>query len=134
MRQRNVIALLLFVIYLGVVAWCCFGHFDDMPSVQKEIMGIPTDKLVHFAMFFPFPILGFLTFQSLSNGRIKPLLLVCVVLLAGLAVAAATEIGQSMTEYRSGDPMDFLADALSLTTASLAVLVVHLLRKNKKRT
>ncbi|MBQ8061516.1 MAG: VanZ family protein [Bacteroidales bacterium] len=125
MKKRNIIGLVLLLAYLGAVAWCCFGHFDNLPSVQKEFFGIPTDKIVHFIMFLPFPILSFWTFDYLAGKTWKVILLVFVLFLIGVLLAAGTEIGQSFTSYRSSDPRDFAADLLALAVSSIAVLVIY---------
>ena len=54
MSKRDRIFFVLFLAYLGLVVWCCFGNFGSMPNVQREMFGIPTDKVVHFVMFLPF--------------------------------------------------------------------------------
>ena len=126
MRKKNVIWFVLFLIYLGFVAWCCFGQFDNMPNVTKEFMGIQVDKIVHFIMFLPFP---FLCFRSFSFPVAKPwqvFLSMTVIFLIGCIIAAGTEIGQSFTAHRSAEPMDFLADALALAACSVASLILHL--------
>ena len=53
-----------FYLYLIAIAVLCFGKFSDLPSVSNTILGIPTDKVVHFVMFFPFPILAFLAYDT----------------------------------------------------------------------
>ena len=63
MKKSNKIFLALFAIYLVLVAYCCFWNFDSLPAVDRTMFGIPTDKLVHFLMFFPFPILCDLAFE-----------------------------------------------------------------------
>lgn len=108
-----------FYLYLIAIAVLCFGKFSSLPSVSNTILGIPTDKVVHFLMFFPFPILAFLAYDRFT-GTVKSVIIFAVVtLLAGCLIAAGTEIGQAyLTEYRSGDPTDFLADFLALLTGS----------------
>ena len=46
---------------------------------------------------------------------------------------AGTEIGQSFTTYRSGDPMDFLADFTALASTSVITLLAELLIFKNKR-
>lgn len=68
MRKRNILTLALLVVYLGMVGWCCFGHFSDLPDIgQDNLFGIPMDKVVHFLMFFPFPILCYLAFSGMTG-------------------------------------------------------------------
>ena len=131
MKTRNIISLILFLLYLGFVAWCCFGHFDNLPNVGREIFGFPTDKVVHFLMFFPFAFLCFASFDFLAGKRWQSLLLLVAVAALGLLVAVATEAGQSLTTYRSGDPRDFAADAIALAAAAFIIIIIILLRKPK---
>ncbi len=131
MKKRNIISFILFLLYLGFVAWCCFGHFDSLPNISRSILGFPTDKVVHFVMFFPFAFLCFASFDFLAGKKWKALLLMAAVFVIGLLVATATEAGQSLTTYRSADPLDFKADALALGLASLIIAVIILARKTK---
>lgn len=123
---------LLFFLYIAGVLYLCFGHFDNTPSVPLSLWGIPTDKLVHFAMFFPFPILAFLAFDPLTNTIPQTLLYVGITFLVGLLVAVGTELGQAnLTDYRSGDPLDLVADTIGLSVSSL-ITAVWDIRKQKK--
>ena len=130
MSKRDRIFLVLFLAYLGLVVWCCFGNFGSMPNVQREMFGIPTDKVVHFVMFLPFVFLAYMSFASLPKRRSQSVLLALAALGSGALMAVATEIGQSFTTYRSGDSWDFVADARGLL---LAFAVVLLLIVTKKR-
>ena len=109
-----------FYLYLAAVAVLCFGNFQSLPSVSSTILGIPTDKIVHFCMFFPFPILAFLAYDKFTGTRKNVVIFALITFAVGCTVAAATEIGQALlTDYRSGDPTDFLADFLALLSSSL---------------
>ncbi|MBO4466649.1 MAG: VanZ family protein [Bacteroidales bacterium] len=116
-----------FYLYLIAIAVLCFGKFSDLPSVSNTILGIPTDKVVHFVMFFPFPILAFLAYDKFTGTVKSVLIFALVTFLAGCLIAAGTEIGQAyLTEYRSGDPTDFLADFLALLTGSIIATWIDL--------
>ena len=132
MGKRNVVSLVLFVIYLAAVIWCCFGHFDDLPDVDKSLFGIPTDKIVHFIMFLPFPVLCFKSFSFLAGKQWRAILTIIVIFILGCLLAAGTEIGQSFTKYRSGDPLDFISDVAALVVSSIATLAVWLYTRNNK--
>ncbi len=137
MKKRNILTLSLFIIYLGAVAYCCFGHFSELPDMGKDtLFGIPTDKVVHFLMFFPFPILCFLTFTGRTQKPLHTMLIVGCVFTIGCVIAAATEIGQSFTDYRSGDILDFAADATALAVSSIMVMFIdlHIIKKHNKQT
>ena len=129
MGRRDILFLILFIIYLGLVAWCCFGHFESMPEVRRYILGIPTDKVVHFAMFLPFVILGYPACDFLATGHRRGIIILVLVFLAGLLVALATEKGQSLTSYRSGDPLDLAADVTGLATGAVIVIATLLIKK-----
>ena len=108
----------LFFLYIALLLFLCFGQFQNMHSVPRTILGIPSDKVVHFCMFFPFPILAFLAFDTF---------------VVGILLALGTEWGQAhLTRYRSGDTRDFLADSLALVLGTLIVLFWDI-RKQKKK-
>ena len=54
-----------------------------------------------------------------------------IAFLAGCAFAAATEWVQTWLSYRSGDPVDFGADALALLLSSAIVLIIVLAKHRK---
>ncbi|MBP5676263.1 MAG: VanZ family protein [Bacteroidales bacterium] len=116
-----------FYVYLVAVAVLCFGSFNSLPEVSKTILGIPTDKVVHFCMFLPFPILAFLAYDKYTGNRPQVLIFALVTFLVGCLLAVATELGQAyLTDYRSGDPRDFLADFLALLTGSAVATFIDL--------
>lgn len=132
MRKRNIFAPLL-IIYLGAVVYLCFGHFNDLPQIgQDSLWGIQMDKVVHFLMFFPFPILCHAAFRPQGKKGWRTVVTVFIIFVTGCALAAGTELGQSLTDYRSGDPMDFLADLAALTGASIVTVLAELLTLNGK--
>ena len=117
------------VLYLAALAYLCFGHFDSLPHVKPYFLGFPIDKVVHFLMFFPFPLLLFAAFDRLTTKPWHSLLFAVLTFLLGCLIAAGTELGQSMTIYRTGDPWDFKADALALAISSVIVLMIDLLKQ-----
>ena len=129
--KNNLIFKILLILHLATVAWLCFGHFDNVSDVPKAFWGIPTDKIVHFLMFFPFPVLCYLAFDRFTTKWWHSLLFAGGVFLTGCLIAAATEIGQGQTSYRSGDITDFCADGLALLLSSLAVLVIDLWKQRR---
>ena len=108
MSRGNKIAFqIIFWLYVAGVLFLCFGHFDNTPSIPTSFLGIPTDKIAHFTMFFPFPILAFFAFDRFTETVKSTLLFVGITFIVGLLLAFATEWGQAhLTEYRSGDPLD----------------------------
>ena len=122
----------LFFLYLAAVLVLCFGQFDSAPSVPMTILGIPSDKVVHFFMFFPFPILAFLAFDKYTETPKSTFLFTGVTYAVGLLLAVGTEWGQAhLTTWRSGDPWDLLSDVLALVLSSLIVTFWDI-RKQRK--
>ena len=131
MKGKRLIARILFFLYLAAVLVLCFGQFKDVPSVPWTLLGIPSDKLVHFCMFFPFPILAFLAFDKYTHTPRSTFLFSGITFLVGVVLAFGTEWGQAhLTTYRSGDPLDWVADVSALFISTLIVIIWDL-RKQK---
>lgn len=112
-----------FIVYLLAVLYLCFGKFENTPDIAWSFLGIPSDKLVHFCMFFPYPILAFLAFDRFTDTPKSTFLFSGITWVLGLLLAVATEWGQAhLTDYRSGDPWDLLADALAITLSTILVI------------
>ena len=132
MDRKKLILRILFYLYLAAVLFLCFGHFESTPDVPKSLLGIPADKLVHFCMFFPFPILAFLAFDKYTETPKSTFLFSGITWVTGLLLAYATEWGQAhMTTWRSGDPLDLLADGIAITLATVVVIIWDLSKQNK---
>ena len=132
MDRKKLILRILFYLYLAAVLFLCFGHFESTPDVPKSLMGIPADKLVHFCMFFPFPILAFLAFDKYTETPRATFLYSGLTWVLGMLLALGTEWGQAhLTTWRSGDPMDLLADGLSITISTLIVIIWDLSKQKK---
>lgn len=129
----RIIFPLMFICYICAVGFLCFGHFEDMPDVATTIFGIPTDKVVHFSMFFPFPLLAYATFGRKTKGRWNSILFILAIFLAGCILGIATELGQGLTDYRSCDINDFRADSLGMALSSVCALIIDSIRHSSKR-
>lgn len=131
-NKSMIAARVVFVLYLSAVIYLCFGHFDNLPSVRDDIFGIPTDKVVHFCMFFPFVTLSYFAAGMKLKSIWLTILLIAALFILGSVIAAATEIGQGLVGYRSMDPADFRADALSLMIGSVITLFIDIRRRVRK--
>ena len=123
--KKNVLILsrILLVLYLICLGILCFGNFSGMPEMEKKILGFDPDKVVHFLMFVPFPILAWLASGRRPSGPWPALGLTLLLFLIGCALAACTEIVQQFLSWRSADPRDFSADALALALSALIVFI-----------
>lgn len=132
MRKYRIIQKLIFLIYLAAVAYLCLGHFSNIHNVPRMIWGIPTDKWVHFIMFFPFPVLFYWAFNWNTKKWWHSLLLSVGILAAGSLVASSTELLQGLTTYRTKDILDFHADFKAMCISSVIVLVIESIKTLKK--
>ena len=127
-----VAARIAFLVYFGLVLYVCFGHFTDLPDMSKPIWGIPQDKIIHFIMFFPFPILGALALNLRPSRYGKACMDALLLFICGIALAAATEIAQGFTSYRDPSVWDWVADTSALVSSSVIVLIVLLLQVRRQ--
>ena len=121
----RILKILLFLAYVGLVAWLCFGTFTPDPDIPRTIFGIPIDKCVHFAMFLPFPILGTLAFDFRSWWRT----LCLSTLLANLMAFVFETFPTRFNPARTTDPTDLNANLLGITLGLLIAILIGLFRK-----
>ena len=120
------------MLYLAAVAMLCFANIKSTPDIKKELFGIATDKIAHFLMFLPLPVLAFFAFDKYTEKVWSSILFTLLTLGCGIGLAALTEWVQSHLPYRSGDNRDFLADVLALAVSSVFVLILDI-SKQKRR-
>ncbi len=130
--RKRYIWTVLFVLYMAAVAYLCFMKPDDLPEVRPDIFGIPMDKIAHFLMFFPYPIVAYGMFRGKDKKLVRDLLYLGLAYLTGLAMAMATEQIQGLLEYRSYDINDFKADLIGMSCSASAILI-YILATIKQR-
>lgn len=128
MTKRTLAFRVLFAVYLLMIAYICFASQGGLPTFDDWRFAIPADKIVHFTMFLPFPVL---LFHSMEKHRNWHLILVIVV---GCALAAATELIQALIPYRAADLTDFLADSLGLLCGTLFLWIFCLFSGRRRET
>ena len=122
-KRLKILFQIAFGVYVVAVLMLCFGHFDNTPSLPTTFLGIPTDKVAHFCMFLPFPILAFLAFDKYTETPKSTLLFSSLTFVAGVLLALGTEWGQAhLTNYRSGETWDLAADLLALFIGTLIII------------
>ncbi len=119
--------ILLFLAYLALVAWLCFGNFKPSPDIPRSVWGIPIDKCIHFLMFLPFPILGTLAFDFRSWWRA----LAVSMLMANVVAFLFERLQSVLTSHRITDAKDLNANLLGITLGLLIAIVIGLLCKKK---
>ena len=119
----------LFVLYIIAVCVLCFADAPDMPEVDKFILGIPMDKIAHFLMFAPFPVLAYYSFERLGGNTDHNVRFALLTFLAGELFAMMTETVQYFLPTRSMDLSDFLADTIGITLCTAAMAIYCNLRR-----
>ena len=129
MQTSRIIYLTLFCLYMAVLAFLCFAKPEDVPQMPELWFGLPADKVGHFIMFAPFPVLGYVAFCRKDMSLGGQFLLVLGLTAAGAALAVGTELGQAMLQYRSAETDDLAADAAGLSCGIAAVIVFIILKR-----
>ena len=133
MSTKTILARILFLVYLAAIAFLCFMHADKLPDMQKTLLGIPTDKVAHFLMFLPFPILAFLAYDHATNKFWSALLFAVLTMAVGAGIAWGTEYIQGMLPYRTRDMADLRADLLALGISTLGVFIIDISNLSKRK-
>ena len=129
-RRQRILFRIIFFLYVATVLLLCFCQFNSVPNVPRTILGYPTDKVVHFCMFFPFPILAFLAFDQFTDTVPATLGFAFGTFLLGALLALGTEWGQAtFTNYRTGDRLDLMADFLALGISSVIIIVWDIVKQ-----
>lgn len=125
---RALIFRLVLLLYIAAVAYLCFSNLDKVQDAPKTIFGLPTDKIVHFLMFFPLPVLA--TF-ALDRKLIRVGEAIAFFFMAcslSCIFAGLTEIIQGMLPYRSEDIADFATDCSAICISGIGILIYDIVR------
>ena len=131
-KFSSILFRILLVAYIGAVAYLCFARPDRLPDVQRNFFNIPADKLAHFAMFFPLPIIAFFAYARKTPGVWITLATALSVCALRAITAGITEIIQGALPYRSEDINDFGADCLAICISGVLVFFADLIRHRHK--
>lgn len=114
------ISVIVFCIYLAAVAVLCFIRPSRLPEMDiRTFLGIPIDKVLHFLMFLPYPVLSAIVFISREQNRTAVTATLFILVLTGIGVAYGTEMIQAHTDYRSYEIADFLADIAGIAAGTV---------------
>ena len=121
------------VCYLAAVAYLCFARLENMNDMALFILGIPADKVAHFLMFLPFPVLMLLCYDKFSVRPSQAVFFALLGIIAGEALAGFTELMQGRLGYRTADIFDFIADSLGILAGAAAALVIDIRQMRSSR-
>lgn len=130
MRISRIISSLAFCLYIAAVAYLCFASPDHIPELPQLWFGLPSDKVGHFLMFLPYPILAYQTFASKDMSPSRCSLILLIIMITGVGTAFGTEQLQAALAYRSAEIHDLYADTAGMLTGGLCV-TGHILLKNR---
>lgn len=122
---------IVLILYIVAVAYLCFSNLNKIPDVPKHLFGLEMDKIVHFCMFFPFPVLGVLSYGHKSNNVWQSLAVIVTICAFGAIFAGITEIIQGMLPRRTEDIRDYKADLLAIIIASFIMFLTDIRNKRK---
>ena len=131
-RINKRIYIAAFIIYLIAVFVLCFIKGENLPEVEKFIFGLPMDKVAHFIMFLPFPILASLSIIRKEHGIGRSLLVLAILTITGSGIAYGTEVIQAQTGYRAYEIGDFVADAAGICIGCLATAAYIIIQKHRQ--
>lgn len=122
------IALILYII---AVAYLCFANMNNIQHIPRRFLNLETDKVAHFFMFFPFPILGFLAYGKQTVSDRESLTIMICICAYGIIFAGLTELIQGMMPHRTEDIRDYRADMLAIVISSLATMTADIIRHHR---
>ena len=133
MKYRKQISLILFCLYIMAVAVLCFTQGEQLPELPNTWFGLSSDKVAHALMFFPFTILGYLSFTSEENSTLQKVAVLTVLIAVGCGMAYATESIQRVLGYRAYEISDMKADmaGLGLGTLISIMFIIFSTKKHK---
>ena len=110
-----------------VVLYLCFMRTQSLPEVN--IVGI--DKLAHVIMFFGLSCVIYFENSSYFSKKVPLRTIVIYSFLFPTIFSGLIEIGQEhLTDYRSGEWMDFVSDVIG---TSMALMICLLINKRLKK-
>ena len=118
-------------VYFATVLVLCLIRPEYIPDAEIRIWGIPADKILHFLMFLPYPVIAYTAFRPESGRKWLHLLVLLAVFAVGIGLAMATEKLQGLSEYRAYEVTDFYADVLGMECCSIATALYIIFRKEK---
>lgn len=119
-------------VYFAAVLFLCLMRPESIPQISLDLWGIPTDKAAHFLMFFPYPVIAYITFRPESNRKVLHLMVLIAVFATGIGIAMGTEQLQGLSEYRSYEITDFYADVLGMECSAFLTALFIIFRKERK--
>ena len=127
------ISRIMFLLYIAAVGVLCLMKTDSLPKIPAVWLGIRSDKIAHFCMFMPFPVLAYMSIMPRMKNLWTTFLTIAVLAAMGAAFAYGTEIMQGQTGYRSYDINDFYADMAGLAAGAVLTAAFVIINSRRRR-
>lgn len=121
--KKTTIFRALLALYFIALTLLCMLHLGSSEDIPTMILGIPTDKVAHFLMYVPMPLLTFWSFHKRGQKPYRLVLWLVCILAIGALIGGGIELLQGATGYRSCEIGDFRADCLGLLASTFALLL-----------
>ena len=121
-KKIHTAAIILLIIYIIVSLYFLFTTVSL--DVKDGLWSIPTDKIFHFLMFMPYPVIFWMIIKYGKKNYKKSFGVYFSAFTISLILGSLTEIAQKYLSYsRNGDIKDLLADALGIIFALLLLWI-----------
>lgn len=115
--------------YFAVVLILCLARPQSIPSLEKFMWGVPVDKIAHFLMFMPYPVIAYTVFKPSEGKKWRHIVVLAAVFALGIGLAMGTEQLQGMSDYRSYEIEDFYADVLGMEFSAFITALYIVFKK-----
>lgn len=132
--KKRYIWTIILCCYFAAVLTLCLVRPEHMPTLERSILGIPADKIAHFLMFLPYPVIAYTAFKPSEGGKWRHLMILIAVFAVGIGLAMGTEQLQGLSEYRSYEIEDFYADVFGMECSALLTGLYIIFKKKTKLT
>lgn len=130
--MKNIIGKVILLIYITTLGILCFTSMSSLsPYATKTILGLASDKVVHFCMFLPFAICVYWAFSFKTSSNWWIFFNTMLIFGLGIICAGGTEIIQKYCPNRCPDVEDFYADCIGIVLGTFLILLFQIGRKKQ---
>ena len=120
----------MLIVYLIGVALLCLLNLSNLGGMPQTIFGFPSDKVAHFLMYVPLPLLAYWGFYVKRGKPMRIVGFLLIIMTAGMVLGGGIELLQGLSGYRSCDILDFRADCLGLAVSVFGILLYSAFSRN----
>lgn len=123
-KKIGITAIILLIVYILISLYFLLTAVSL--GLSNKLFCIPIDKVLHFLMFIPYPILFWMIIRYNSNNYRKKISTYLLIFLISAIIGAATEIMQSFNNIpRDGDIKDLVADSCGIAVTLLILWILE---------